>query len=140
MAKVKGKKVSRRGKKLAKKTPAKRGRGRGRPFKPGNPGGPGRPRKGASAADFVESAISAEELCTLAARQARRGSITALRLLFEYRFGKPWTESELQMLREEQEARARIAAARKRKVNDGIPEEAAAARVESGGGPDESET
>jgi hypothetical protein len=85
----------------AKRLPAKqaknrRGGKRSTSWKPGQSGNPkGRRRKGETAADFVEQAMSGEEMCALAAKAARRGSITALRLLFEYRFGRPWSESEL---------------------------------------------
>jgi hypothetical protein len=90
-------------------------------FAPGTKGGPGRKRKGEGAADFAEQAISAEEVWMALAKLIRRRSpsIRAIELYLAYRHGRPWTEAELLAQREIEEARARIAAAEKKRQENG---------------------
>lgn len=103
--------------KKGKKQPAHKGRkrGKGRPFVKGDPriNRRGRKRKGENAADYVRQAIDLDELLLLIVRQARKGKVTAQRMLMEYGFGRPWTEAEVLADREIKEAQARIDAAQK---------------------------
>jgi hypothetical protein len=135
---TRARKLAANSQKSSKKQPARKGkkRGKGKPFVKGDPriNRRGRKRQGENAADYVKQAIDLDELLLLIVANARKGKVTAQRMLMEYGFGRPWSEAEVLADREIKEAQARIDAAAQKGNGNGDSKESVGKDAKGAGG------